>query len=383
MKNEYEIILNNLNIIESQTEYNVQYGGYEELKHNQIIELWQNPDYNNKFLNFYVIVNKYLRGLELDIKQEWLSILKLHSKQDFTDFMIYYINRLTSIIYKNPAEITQIFYRGEIRSSFYQGIGDVVFYSTFQSVSSSISVANKFAESDGKETQLLFVMEIPKGYYYKPLITKLKYYNYKKKITTSIDEKEYLVMPNSYYVIVDKFTIYNNTNVIKMKMFYQEYYQIENNVLYEQKTLYPTTKIEKSFNSKEIDNFVKLSEQYQKMVNKLTLMNSYKLDKRFYNEINNSNYDNLFNLDIEAINNTVSEINDSNIKEKAEEIKSFGLGYYDYQIKNVLKYKKRIESVGLILNTEFNSIKYLETYTGYYNINEDFKRPDNNSFKFG
>jgi hypothetical protein len=376
MKDNYEIIFNNLNIIENQKEYDIQTGGYDELKHNQIIELWQNPDFNSKFLNFYVIVNKYLRGLELEIKPEWLSILKLHSKTDFTEFMIYYVNRLTTIIYKNLSTTKRIFYRGENRKNFYQGIGDVLFYSTFQSVSSSLSVAYKFAESHEKVIKILFVMEIPEKNHYKELTTKLKLYNYKKKITTIIDEKEYLIMPNSYYVIVDKFNIYNDITIVKLKLIKQDYFQIKNNELYEQQTIIPKQKDYKNFNSSELNNFIKLSQIYKKMIDKLNSLNLYKIDITFYQEIYDSNNNNLFNLDMELINNIVSQIDDLNIRKKAEEIKNIGLGYYNNQIKKITEYKKHIDRINLIVKTDFNSIKYLEVYAGYYNINTAFKIPE-------
>ena len=51
--------------------------------------------------NFYLLVNKFLRGLNIEIKDKWLKILKLNSTQDFYDFMMYYINKLTNIIHKN------------------------------------------------------------------------------------------------------------------------------------------------------------------------------------------------------------------------------------------------------------------------------------------
>jgi hypothetical protein len=349
MNDDYEIIFNNIDIIECSTEYNIQSGGYDNLKYNQIIELWQNPDYNNKFLNFYVIVNRYLRGVEIDIKPEWLNILKLHSKMDFTEFMIYYVNKLTNIIYKNPSNKKHNFYRGENRKSFYHEIGDVLFYSTFQSVSSSLSIAYKFAETHKDLVKLLFVLEVPSGSYYKELTTKLKLYNYKKKITTLIDEKEFLIMPNTYYVITDKFTIYNNINVIKIKMIKQDYYQIENNNLYKQQTIYPKSKDIMDFKSLELDKFIKLTQNYKNIINKFNFMILYKLSTQFYNDLNNPNNDNIFNIDMDLINNIVSQINDLNIREKAEEIKRVGLGYYDHEIKKNNDYKKRIDRINLII----------------------------------
>lgn len=375
----YEILFNKVNIIEEFKEYNVQNGGYNELKHNQIIELWQNPDYNNKFLDFYTIVNRYLRGLELDIKSEWLSILKLHSKLDFYEFMNYYINKLTNIIYKSLSDTTdaiKIFYRGEYRKSFYQDVGDILFYSNFQSVTSSLSVAYKFAEYHKKVVKLLFVIKIPKGFHYKKLITKLKFYNYKKNIITINDEKEFLIMPNTYYVITDKFTIFDNINVIKMRMIKQDYYQIENNKLYEQHNIIPKTRDYKDFKSLELNNFIKLTQNYKKMIDKLNYMNSYKIAEPFYNELNDPNNNDLFNLDMDLINSIVLQINNFNFKEKIEEIKKIGFGYYDNHIKNIREYINRIDRINLIIKTDFRPIKHLQVYTGYYNITNTFEKPE-------
>jgi hypothetical protein len=376
MDSHYKIIFDKINIIEKIEEYNVQTGGYEEMAQNQIINLWQNPDYNEKFLNFYSLVNKYLRGIELEIKSEWLSILKLNSKRDFYDFMVYYVNRLTNIIYKNVSDEKKVFYRGEHRKSFNYRIGDTLFYPSFQSVSSSLSTALKFAESDNSDVKLLFVIEIPRDSHYKVLTTKLKTHDYKKKITYLIDESEYIVMSNSYYVIVDKFPMYNNVNIIKMRLYHQEYYQITNNELYKEEVIYPTVSNLKNFNSQELNKFIKKSEKYQKMINVLNNMKSYQIGRAFYYEMTDSNNSSIFNLDVGAINKIVEQINNLNIGDKAEEIKTLGLGYYDYQIENILKYKKRIQRINLIVNTEFKPIDKMVVYGGFNNWNREFKKPE-------
>ena len=375
---DYNIIFTKLNILENQQEYfnHNQIGGYEELKNNQIIELWQNPDYNNNFINFYILVNKYLRGINLDIKEEWLKTLKLNSKKDFTEFMIYYINKLTNIIYKNPSTKKEIFFRGEHRENFYYEIGDTLFYSTFQSVSSSISTAFKFSQGYDKGIKILFVIEFPENSYYKMLTTKLKIYNYKQHITEIIDEKEFLVMPNTYYVIVDKFTIFNNTNIVKLKLLTQTYYEIKNNELYQKEAFELNSKAIKNFNSVELTKFIKLSNEYEKMINSLNLLSLYNINIDFYDELNNTNSDNLFSLDIELINKLILQIDDYNFKEIMNEIKNNGLGYYNNELKNIPKYKERIRRINLIINTDFKEIKKLTIFCGYYNYNNLFKKPD-------
>jgi hypothetical protein len=376
MNSHYEIIFDKINIIEKIQEYNIQTGGYDEMPQNQIINLWQNPDYNEQFINFYSLVNKYLRRIEITIKDEWLVGLKLNSKKDFYDFMIYYINKLTNIIYKNISIKTEIFYRGEYRKSFNYKKGDVLFYSTFQSVTKSISTAFKFAQSTPPDIKILFVIEIPKGFHYKILSTRLKTYDYKQKITYMTDEKEYIVMPNTYYIIVDKFQIYNNVNVIKINLYHQEYYQIENEELYKPKIENQNSYKIKNFNCGELNKFIKKNVKYQKMILILNSMPDYKINKLFYKELNDYNNSNIFNLDMSLINQLITYTNESNIKNNAEEIKVLGLGYYDYQLKNVSKYKKRILRVNILLNTDFKIIKNLTVYAGYYNINDSFKNPD-------
>lgn len=376
MNTRYKIIFDKVNIIENIQDYNVQTGGFEEMAQNQIINLWQNPDYNEKFINFYSLVNKYLRGIEFKIKKDWLSALKLNSEIDFYNFMIYYINKLTNVIYKNVSDKKIIFYRGEHRKNFNYLVGDTLFYSTFQSVSESISTAFQFAETDNSDVKLLFVIEIPEGSHYKVLTTKLKIYDYKEKITYLIDEKEYLVMPNSYYVIVDKFPMYNNVNVVKLRLYYQKYHQIVNKELYRDETIYPKAKQFNNFNCGELNNFIKKSVKYQKMISGLKTMKDYQIGKYFYHELTNSNNSNMFNLDIGEINKIVNQMNESNIKDKAEEIKKLGLGYYDDQIKKVSYYKKKILRINIILNTEFKQIDNLIVYGGFYNLDPFFKKPE-------
>jgi hypothetical protein len=372
----YEIIFDKINIIENIQEYNIQTGGYDDMTQNQIINLWQNPDYNEKFINFYSLVSKYLRGIKFEVKDEWLIGLKLDSKRDFDNFMIYYINKLTNIIYKNVSVKKRIFYRGEHRKNFNYQKGDILFYSTFQSVSDSISTAFKFAETDNKDIKLLFVIEIPVGFHYKSLSTQLKTYDYKEKLIYLIDEKEYIVMPNTYYVIVDKFQIYNNVNVIKIRLYHQEYHQIIDSELYKEDKIFPQPDKFKNFNSGELNKFVRKSIKYQKMINILKSMKDYKIGKYFYYEMNDYNNLNMFNLDMSKINLIVEQINESNIKTKAEEIKKLGLGYYDSQIKNVSKYKTSIERINILLNTEFKTINNLVVYGGFYNVDTLFKKPE-------
>jgi len=375
----FEILFNTLNIIEYQKEYNFQTGGYDELANNQIIELWQTPDFNEKFINFYTLVNKYLRGVEINVNEKMLKILKLNSKKDFFDFIVYYINKLTNIIYKNPSSKTEIFFRGEFRKNFSYEIGNVLFYSTFQAVSQSISTAFKFSQGTSKDINLLFVIEIPKGYNYKILTTKMKIYNYKEKIINYIDEKEILIMPNSYYIIVDKFNIYNNTNVIKLRLIHQEYYQITNNELYKEDNFIPdykTLKNNKNFSSKELTNFINFSKKYKKMIDFLNSLDAYKTSTKFYGILNEPNLNNLFNIDIDEVLKKVSLINDYNFKEIANEIKIIGIGYYTHHLTKINEYKERINTIKLLINIDYNAINKLTAYAGFYNYDKSFKIPN-------
>ena len=374
----FEILFNSLNIIEYQKEYNFQTGGYDELKNNQIIELWQTPDFNQKFINFYTLVNKYLRGVEINVNEKMLKILKLNSKKDFFDFMVYYINKLTNIIYKNPSSKTEIFFRGEFRKNFNYEIGNVLFYSPLLAVSHSISTAFNFSQGTSKDINLLFVIQIPNGYNYKMLTTKMKIYNYKEKTTQCIDEKEILIMPNSYYIIVDKFNIYNNTNVIKIRLMHQEYYQLTNNELYKEDNYIPdykTLKNNKNFSSKELTNFINLSKKYKKMIDFLNSLDAYKTSMEFYGILNDPNLNNLFNIDIDEVLKKVSLINDYNFKEIINEIKIIGIGYYSYHLTNINKYKERINTIKLLIDIDYNTINKQTVYAGFYNYDKSFKIP--------
>jgi hypothetical protein len=376
MKREYKFQFLDLNIIEEQKEeYNSQSGGYNEMTHNQIIELWQNPDYNETFINFYSLVNKYLRKTEIKVKSEWLVALKLESKKDFYNFIIYYINKLTNIIYKNISTEKKFFYRGEIRKSFNHGVGEILYFPTFQSVSASISTAYKFSESS-TGIKILFVIEIGAGFHYKPLYTHLKIYDYKKKITQIINEKEYIVMPNSYYVIVEKSKIYNDVNLIKLRLCDQKYYQINESKLCERENIFLKKNQIKNFNSVEANNFMKKSVQYQKMVDYLISMKDYQISKNFYNELNNSDLSNMFSVQIEPINKLLDKITSFNALEIMEEIKKLGIGYYEYEKKHIEKYKKKIERISIIINTNFKSVEELTVYGGFYNFTSEYKKPE-------
>jgi len=374
MNTQCEIIFNKINIIDNQISYDTQEGGYEEINYSKVIDLWQNPDYNETFINFYSLVNKYLRGTKIEVKSEWLTALKLQSTKDFYDFLTYYINKLTNIIYKNVSSEKKIFYRGEARKIFNYKVGDILFFSTFQSVTTSISTAYKFSESV-TDTKLLFVIEIPKGFHYKALHTKLKYYDYKEKITQIIDEKEYIIMPNSYYMILEKTKIYNNVNLIKLKLCQQKYYQITDSKLYDAENIILKNDNPNNFSTRELNKFMEKSFKYQQMINVLMSMKDYQINKKYYNELNDDESDNIFNLDMDLINKINEQITSYNTKEKLEEIKSLGLGYYDYHLKNISKYKKKIEAINIIINTDFKKIDNFAVYSGFYNIDSHFKKP--------
>ena len=375
MKTEYKINFNETSIIGDQLDYNLQEGGFEEMTSNKIIELWQNPDYDRTSINFYSLVNKYLRGIEIIVKSEWLVALQLQSKKDFYDFLIYYVNKLTNIIYKKISVEKKIFYRGENRKSFNYSVGDILYYPTFQSVSASISTAYKFSEST-TDTKLLFMIEIPAGFHYKALYTQLKTHNYKEKITQIIDEKEYIIMPNSYYTIVEKSKIYGDVNLVKIRLCEQKYYQIVNSKLYEPEELTLKNEQIKRFSSKELIKFINKSIKYQKMINTLVLMKNYQINRIYYDELNDLNFSNMFDLDIVSINQIKEQITNYNIKEKAEELKRLGVNYYDYQLRNVSKYKERLDTLNIIINADFKRTEKLTVYAGFHNVNSHFKKQE-------
>ena len=222
---------------------------------------------------------------------------------------------------------------------------------------------------------MLFIIEIPDGYHYKKLTTDLTLYNYKDNIETMINEQEYIVLPNSYYVIVDIFTIVNDVKIIKLRMIRQDYYQMKNNTLHYPEIIYPQPHELKNFESEEISNFIKLCYQYEKMINELNLLKSYEINNKLYLELVNSDQDNLFDLDIDLIETISKEIDESNKLEKLYEIKKLGFGYTDYDITHINYYLESIKMIKFIKQMEFKSIKKLKVYSGYFNSNELFEKP--------
>jgi hypothetical protein len=367
------ININSNNIIETQYEQYVQSGGYEEMTHNQIIHLWQNPDYNKQFINYYSLVSKYLRKEKFVIRPSYLQGLKIKTNNEFYEFMIYYINKLTNIIYKSTSQEKKYFFRGEHRKNFNYKVGDTLFYPSFQSITTSISTAYKFSESGSKsEIKLLFVILIDKGFHYKTLTTRLKLYNYKDNITKYVDEKEYLVLTNSYYTITEIITLEVNFFIVKLKLFYQEYYQIENGKLYEQSDL-SVSKIE-TFTEPKIKEFIVNYHQYKKLLTKLSSLSEYEISDKYYSLLSNVNLSNIFVIPIDLISKISQSINTLNIKEKALEIKELGLGYNDGELDKVSNYMEKILSIVMIRNIEYKSVKKMTVYCGHYNLNKFFKK---------
>ena len=182
-KNNYSIKFTNNHIIEnilvnSHIKTNKLFGGRinNNYTSNEIINLWQNPDYNEKYLDFYKLVNMYLLNKEFKIKQDYLDAIKVKTSDEFYDFIIFFIKKLTNIIEKNISDKDVILYRGEARTEFNYEIGDVLFYPTFQSVTSSIAIAYKFSNCSNIENnkpcvKILYVLELPANSYYKKLDT--------------------------------------------------------------------------------------------------------------------------------------------------------------------------------------------------------------------
>jgi hypothetical protein len=356
---------------------NIMKGGFLKLKDNKVIELWQNPYFSDNFVNFYLFVNEFLRGrISNQLEKKFLKLFKLNTESEFIDFLIYFVNKLTNIIYKNVSTKTKYFYRGEIRKEFNHNIGDTIFYPTFQSVTKSISTAHNFTFTD-VQIKLLFVIEIPKGFHYKKLDTKLTIYDKKTNITKFFDEKEYLIMPNSYYIIIDKFIIYKNIHIIKLVMVHQDYHTITNDDFYIYKNISANINDYKNFNTDLLTNFIKLSKEHEKNVLYLNtnIFEDFVINYVFYDILKMPAMNNMFKLDMQQIHYELSKLDDSNIKEIYENIKNLGVGYYDFELKEIDKYKSKIMAIDFILKTNFNLIKKLTVFCGYKNYTDTYSVP--------
>jgi len=351
----------------------------DDYSNEEIIGLWQNPDYNKKYLDLYKLVNMYLLNKEFKIKQEYLDAIKVNSNEEFYDFLNYYINKLSNIIAKNISDKDIILYRGEARHEFNYGIGDVIFYPTFHSASSSISVAYKFAECwnieiDKPCVKILYVFDLPAKSYYKKLDTLLQTYNYDHNITYLIDEKEYLIIPNSYYVIVDKQIIYNNVIVIKMKLIFQDIKKDNKDFKsYVPLKLIPTNEQLDYFTDKKLDHFKQLTENYSDMVNIILSMSEYNVSIDIYDILYLEKYSNLFNLDIKQIYKLSKDINEINIKNIAKRIRKLGIEYTNYELSNSKNYIKKIDTMYNIISYNFKIINDINLYVGFNNINRLFE----------
>jgi hypothetical protein len=358
-------MFDNINIIENNKIHNLDFGYYK------MINLWQNPDYNEKYINFYSIVNQYLLGKNINVNKNWLIALELQNEIDFFNFIVYYINKLTKIIHKNPSVKKQIFFRGEYRETFNYNVNDIVFYSTFQSLTTSLTTAFKFTETFNEKHQtLLFVLELNVGSYYKKLNTKLKYHNYKDKITQIIDENEFLLMANSYYQIVDK-QYYGKLIIVKMKLCYQDFHQIVNGQLYKKLDIVKSKNIT-NFNCPDLNIFLKKNIVYQEIILKLVSLKKHNIGVNYYYVLIDPYLSNIFTLDIEAIMNLYNSINEYNFNEIKEEIKTLGIGYYDYQ--TIEEYKHTILTINMLIGSVYIPVDKLTVYSGFKNIDAQYKK---------
>ncbi|AYV80169.1 MAG: hypothetical protein Gaeavirus13_11 [Gaeavirus sp.] len=340
-----------------------QSGGFKNHTHHEIISLWQNPEYDNKYLNFYNLVNLFLRKKPIKIKKHYLESLNVINKDELRDFIIYYINRLSKIINNNISTNTIILFRGEHRLTFNQQIGDVLFFPTFQSASTSISTAYQFSHTSKNETQLLFVIQIPDKFRYKKIRTKLKLHDKTNKITTTLDEKEYIILPNSYYIITDKQIIYKDVHVIKMKLFFQDYHIITNNVLYKQQEIYPKNK--QNFDSPVLNDFKILTHYYKRMIYLLNKLDAYSVPTQIFEILQNESHQNIFQLDLTPISSFRELITQDNLKNYAQQIANIGIGL---EITNIEKYKKKLSALSKIPNYQFKTIESITLYAGFTNV---------------
>lgn len=331
------------------------------MKNKEIFDLWQNPYHNNVLINFYNIVNSYLRKElnENDITKDILNSFNIKTYNEFIIFLNTYIKNLKNIIYKNKNTHYTILYRGEHRKKFNFNKNDIIVYNNFHSTTDNIYIAYGFSQNLNDNFQrILFIIYYPKNSVFKKLYNKMTVYNDTENITETINENEYLIPPNSYYQILHIEKIYNNVIVVKMQLLLQD--KNNNEFILQPKNL-------KIFNDKNFIELKKLSVNYKNEIKQLTNFKKYTIHNDLYELLFDENNNNVLLLDLNKIIKNIDSIDDKNIKTILNNIKKLGIGYYDYDLVNPKNYIKKIKTIKLLKNIEFNKFTGI-LYSGFFNV---------------
>jgi len=354
---------------------------------NSIISLWQNPNYLNILLNFYIIVNKYLNTGIINVSDIILDKIDMN-KIEFEAFIIKYINSLNKILYKKPME-SIILYRGEIRSEFDIKINDILLYKNFHSSTDSISFAFNFSkysnlETDFSKIRLLLVLKIPNGFNYIKLNKPLINYNEKSKITDYYNEYEYLIPPNCYYQVTNVVKLANNVRLVKAILIKQEKYIIPeikayNGDLTENKVknnfyipTQPSLKNLNDFKDLHTNNFISQFYEYYKYLEILDNLKDYHIPNILFKMLSNPLYSNFFNLNISIILEYGNKINDDNFFYIMHTLKQLG---FPYKKKDLIKPQIYIKTLKALANSNISSLNYINNmkvfYSEYNNISNE------------
>lgn len=332
-----------------------------DLNDDIILNLWKNKYYNGKLTNINHIVNLFLRNKKIEdvLKNNIMRIFNLSCEKDFNDFIKYYIGRLTKIIYKNASNKSKILYGGECIKKFNKKEGDIIKFKKFQSLTDNIYSAYEFSKDvDNKCNRILFVIHMPSGSMYKKTTNNKEVYNMEHNVIISTEYREYIIIPQSEYKIID-ISNYDNFKIVKLVLIKQIDIKFD---------------IVKSIEDKNLTELKKDIEKNKQLINSLNKMEKYKVNNQIY-ELLLTNIDNYYNINNPEIVKIINDINKKNIIEKTDKLKEYGIEIDEFSVYfDQSSYIKELKTFKKLQELKFKKYNG-KLYTGFYNINKDMDKP--------
>jgi hypothetical protein len=354
------------------------------LSNKDIVNLWQTTIHNKKSISLYYIVNQYLLTKKLNEDYQYkhaMKVLKV-SKKDSFSFIINYINRLTSILFKSSNKLQSgiILYRGETRKHFNYKVNDIITYNTFHSATSKIEIGVGFTQNfeHTNHKRVLFCIKYDAGAYCKKMTIGMTYYTSSSRVTTSVNEFEYLLPPVSHYCITEITKIGTDILCVKMRCLEQKHLLLTLDTFYNDE---PTAKKCKNFEDRTIQKYENILNASAKKFRQIVKMKKYHISEPLYDVLQMGKNGSIFTLDLKKVNKLFSKLDAK---------------YDPHQSKNVIQIIKKIKKVGMeilpsvtsefdynffytrmksINNLDINKFKSISMtcYSGYCNVDQNIK----------
>lgn len=225
------------------------------VKLNELIDLWQSPQFNGVKFNFYKEVNYFMRNDKPSATKEDIKKLGFANEEKYVAHLHSFIANFATAIRTPRFQLNEklIVYRGE-KDTKISSISN-----SFMSVTDEISIAYEFADCS-KKISTLYVILLPKGSYALPI---KKHFAYKTPDSVfERHEHEYILPPYSCFDIIstNKIKSYGvNLQIVKMILVHQSDKKITN-----RSNLTKTKSKIVNFKDSKLNTFYSLLNSYDK-----------------------------------------------------------------------------------------------------------------------